>query len=79
MKIETLSPSHETVLRVTDGEAGLTGFIAIHSTALGPAAGGLRMREYASEAAALQDVLALSRGMTLKNAAADCRWAGARR
>jgi leucine dehydrogenase len=33
MKIETLSiPSHETVLRVTDAEAGLTGFIAVHST-----------------------------------------------
>jgi leucine dehydrogenase len=38
MKIETLSlPSHETVLRVTDAAAGLTGFIAIHSTARGPA------------------------------------------
>jgi leucine dehydrogenase len=72
MKIETLSlPSHETVLRVTDAAAGLTGFIAIHSTARGPAAGGLRMRAYASERAALADVLALSRGMTLKNAAAD--------
>jgi leucine dehydrogenase len=71
MKIDSLTqPGYETVLRITDGEAGLTGFIAIHSTALGPAAGGLRMREYASEAAALQDVLALARGMTLKNAAA---------
>jgi leucine dehydrogenase len=72
MKIETLSiPSHETVLRVTDAEAGLTGFIAVHSTLRGPAAGGLRMRAYESEAAALADVLALSRGMTLKNAATD--------
>jgi hypothetical protein len=72
MKIEPLSiPSHETVLRVTDPKAGLTRFIAIHSTALGPAAGGLRMRSYDSEAAALADVLALSRGMTLKTAAAD--------
>jgi leucine dehydrogenase len=60
MKIEPLSiPSHETVLRVTDPKAGLTRFIAIHSTALGPAAGGLRMRSYDSEAAALADVLAL--------------------
>jgi leucine dehydrogenase len=40
MKIEPLSiPSHETVLRVTDPKAGLRAFIAIHSTALGPAAG----------------------------------------
>jgi len=77
MQIETLTiPTHDTVLRVTDAEAGLTGFIAIHSTARGPAAGGLRMRAYESEAyesedAALADVLALSRGMTLKTAAAD--------
>jgi leucine dehydrogenase len=72
MQIETLSiHSHETVLRVTDADAGLTGFIAIHSTARGSAAGGLRMRRYASEEEALADVLALSRGMTLKNAAAE--------
>jgi leucine dehydrogenase len=72
MQIETLSiPSHEDVLRVTDADAGLRGFIALHSTARGPAAGGLRMRPYASEDEALADVLALSRGMTLKNAAAD--------
>ncbi len=61
---------HETVLRVSDREAGLHGLIAIHSTALGPAAGGLRMRRYRDEAAALEDVLRLSRGMTYKNAAA---------
>jgi leucine dehydrogenase len=72
MQIETLSiPGHETVLRVTDAGADLTGFIAVHSTARGPAAGGLRMRAYESEEAALADVLALARGMTLKNAAAD--------
>ncbi|TCK99787.1 leucine dehydrogenase [Shimia isoporae] len=64
------APSHETVLRVHDAEIGLTGFIALHSTHLGPAAGGLRMRPYASEDAALTDALRLSRGMTYKNAAA---------
>ena len=61
---------HEEVYRVSDPAAGLTGFIAIHSTALGPAAGGLRMRVYGSEHEALEDVLRLSRGMSLKNAAA---------
>lgn len=72
MKIPELShPTHETVLRVHDAEAGLTGFIALHSTARGPAAGGLRMRRYADEDAALEDVLRLSRGMSFKNAAAD--------
>ncbi len=65
------STSHEEVYRVTDAASGLHGFIAIHSTQRGPAAGGLRMRVYADEAEALEDVLRLSRGMSLKNAAAD--------
>ena len=62
--------SHEEVYRVEDAQAGLRGFIALHSTRLGPAAGGLRMRVYDSDAAALDDVLSLSRGMSYKNAAA---------
>lgn len=65
------TPGHEDVVRVQDAATGLTGFIAIHSTQLGPAAGGLRMRPYDSEAAALEDALRLSRGMTYKNAAAE--------
>ena len=71
MQITRLStPSHETVLRVHDASIGLTGFIAVHSTKLGPAAGGLRMRPYENEEAALTDALRLSQGMTYKNAAA---------
>lgn len=71
MHITTItSPSHEHVIRVSDPDAGLIGFIALHSTQLGPAAGGLRMRAYDSEDAALNDVLRLSHGMTFKNAAA---------
>ncbi len=62
---------HEEVYRVSDPEIGLTGFIAVHSTVRGPAAGGLRMRRYDSEAEALRDALLLSRGMSYKNAAAD--------
>ena len=62
--------SHEEVYRVEDVETGLRGFIALHSTRLGPAAGGLRMRIYESDEAALADVLNLSRGMSFKNAAA---------
>ena len=62
--------TQETVIRVEDAATALTGFIAVHSTQLGPAAGGLRMRPYASEADALEDVLRLSDGMTYKNAAA---------
>lgn len=61
---------HEQVLFCRDAQADLFGIIAIHSTRLGPAAGGCRMRPYASTEAALADVLRLSRGMTLKNAVA---------
>lgn len=63
-------PTHERVLRVSDANSGLTGYIALHSTRAGPAAGGLRMRPYGSEDEALRDVLRLSAGMTSKNAAA---------
>lgn len=64
------SATHEAIYRVENVASGLTGFIAIHSTQLGPAAGGLRMRPYESEAQALEDVRRLSEGMTYKNAAA---------
>ena len=64
------TPEHEEVYRVEDVAAGLEGYIAIHSTALGPAAGGLRMRLYHCADAALEDVLNLARGMSFKNAAA---------
>lgn len=62
--------THQEVYRVSDRDSGLEGVIAIHSTLSGPAAGGLRMRTYDGFDAALADVLALSRGMTYKNAAA---------
>ena len=62
---------HEQVLFVSDSSCGLRGIIAIHSTALGPAAGGCRMYPYASVEDALTDVLRLSRGMTMKNAVAN--------
>lgn len=62
--------SHEEVLFGVDHESGLRTIIAIHSTSLGPALGGTRFFPYPSEAAALRDVLRLSKGMTLKSAAA---------
>src|SRR5678816_3864007 len=61
---------HETVLIGRDAASGYHGLIAIHSTALGPAVGGTRFWNYASEDEALTDVLRLSRGMTYKNALA---------
>jgi len=61
---------HEEVVFCSDEPTGLRAIIAIHSTTLGPALGGTRFYPYADEQAALQDVLALSRGMTYKAAAA---------
>jgi leucine dehydrogenase len=45
-------------------------FIGIHSTKLGPASGGTRLRVYPSPPDAVHDVLRLAEGMTLKCAAA---------
>lgn len=61
---------HEQVIFCHEPELGLQAIIAIHSTAIGPAAGGCRMHPYASIDEALTDVLRLSKGMTYKNAAA---------
>lgn len=66
---ETFKKGHEQVVFCSDPAAGLKAIIAIHSTTLGPALGGLRMWDYQSEEEALIDVLRLSRGMTYKNAA----------
>lgn len=61
---------HEEVIYCHDDSLGLKAIIAIHSSQLGPAAGGCRMYPYDSEQAALTDVLRLSKGMTYKNAVA---------
>ncbi|MFE4971067.1 Glu/Leu/Phe/Val dehydrogenase dimerization domain-containing protein [Kitasatospora sp. NPDC056651] len=61
---------HEQVVLCHDRSSGLKAIIAIHSTALGPALGGTRFFPYASEEAALEDALNLSRGMSYKNALA---------
>ncbi|MGH1414353.1 MAG: Glu/Leu/Phe/Val family dehydrogenase [Pelagimonas sp.] len=68
--------THERVVFIEDLPGGLSALIAIHSTARGPGAGGLRMRDYADFDDALTDVLRLSHGMTLKNAAADLALGG---
>jgi len=61
---------HEQVVFCQDPQSGLRAIIAIYSTALGPALGGTRFYPYASEDAALADVLNLSRAMAYKNALA---------
>lgn len=67
---------HEAVHFFTDQASGLKTIIAVHSTVLGPAAGGCRRWQYASSAEALTDVLRLSRGMTYKNAVAGLPFGG---
>ncbi|MFQ5944009.1 MAG: Glu/Leu/Phe/Val dehydrogenase dimerization domain-containing protein [Anaerolineales bacterium] len=65
----------ESLLREWDGETVIVRydrptdawiFIAVHSSRLGPASGGTRMKHYASQEAALADALRLASGMTYK-------------
>ncbi len=65
---EMTGRGHEQVVFFQYEPAGLKAIVAIHSTLLGPALGGLRMWPYASEEEALKDVLRLSEGMTYKAA-----------
>jgi leucine dehydrogenase len=67
---------HEAVHFFHDAASGLEAIIAIHSTALGPGAGGCRYWRYDSRDAALTDALRLSRGMSYKNALADLPFGG---
>ncbi|HKR05971.1 MAG TPA: Glu/Leu/Phe/Val dehydrogenase [Bacteroidia bacterium] len=67
---------HEQVTFCYDQETGLKAIIAVHNTVLGPALGGTRMWMYKSEAEALNDVLRLSRGMTLKAAVSGLNLGG---
>jgi valine dehydrogenase (NAD+) len=62
---------HEQVVIRQDRETGLRFVVAVHSTVLGPALGGMRMSRYAGGLReALDDVMALARTMTLKASAA---------
>lgn len=57
---------HEGIHFFSDPASGLRAIIAIHSTVLGPAAGGCRMYPYASDEDAIFDALRLSKGMSFK-------------
>jgi glutamate dehydrogenase/leucine dehydrogenase len=61
---------HERLHLFRDAASGVTGAIAIHSTALGPAMGGLRLRGYPSLDRAVDDAARLAHAMSLKNSAA---------
>jgi valine dehydrogenase (NAD+) len=68
--VDVLREGHEQVVFCSDRASGLRAVIAIYSTALGPALGGTRFYPYASEDAAVDDVLALARAMAYKNSLA---------
>src|SRR3954454_7786739 len=62
---------HERIVVQQDRESGLRLIVAVHSTVLGPSLGGMRLRRYPGGLRdALDDVMALSRTMTLKASAA---------
>ena len=67
---------HEGVHFFHDADSGLRCIIAIHSTALGPSAGGTRMWNYANGADMVTDALRLSQGMSYKNAMAGLELGG---
>jgi len=67
---------HERVELVHDRASGLTAIIALHSTHLGPGAGGTRFWHYADPQGAMRDALRLSRGMSYKNAMAGLPMGG---
>ena len=69
---------HESLHFFNDASTGLKAIIAVHSTALGPGAGGCRRWTYARDEDALTDALRLSRGMTYKNAVAELPFGGAK-
>jgi leucine dehydrogenase len=67
---------HEQVVFCSDDASGLKAIIAVHNTKLGPAVGGCRLWDYASDEDALVDALRLSKGMTYKNAMAGLKMGG---
>lgn len=66
----------ESVSTHTDRATGTLMFVCVHSTLLGPAAGGTRMKHYGRPADALRDGMRLSEAMTLKFASVDFPYGG---
>jgi len=67
---------HEQLVAFADERCGARGFIAVHSTALGPSLGGIRFWRYRDEREAVVDVLRLSAAMTRKAAVAGLSQGG---
>ncbi|MEU6144067.1 Glu/Leu/Phe/Val dehydrogenase dimerization domain-containing protein [Streptomyces sp. NPDC047081] len=72
----TQTLEHEEVTVHRGSRSGLPLIIAIHSRALGPAVGGIRLRRYGSWREGLADALRLSEAMTYKCAASGLDFGG---
>lgn len=76
-KHETLEyAGYEKVVYAEERDSGLKAIIAVHSTALGPACGGIRMLSYASRNEGTEDVLRLAKGMSYKSSLAGIGFGG---
>ncbi len=71
MTLLRIPTDHEHVQVKPGRRTGLPVMIAVHSTLLGPAIGGLRIKTYEASADGLTDCLRLSQAMTYKAAAID--------
>ncbi len=68
--------NHEQLVFCNDKSVGLKAIIGIHNTVLGPAIGGTRMWNYVTDAAALKDVINLSKAMSYKSSLAGLNAGG---
>lgn len=68
--------NYEQIVFFQDKETGLKGVTVIHNTKLGPALGGSRLWDYATDEEAVIDCIRLARGMTYKSAGAGLKLGG---
>ncbi len=73
---EIVVAGYEKVYKIEDPSVGLQAIICLHSLALGPALGGIRIYPYTSWDAALTDVKRLAEAMSYKASISSCSLGG---